>query len=271
MQEKRAVPVWVTIGFGLLALALVGAMIYRSHQAEEQIKKDGETITFHSNNWVQANTDLQEVKQANLNLENQLATTKTEVTNLTTTLAQKEIELGDVQAALKAAKEQVAKRDARILELESQTQSLERQAADLTNSINSLSLQIEDTRSKLADARNRLNASEGDKAALEKELKRLMSEKAELERKFNDLTVLKAQVKKIKTELVVAKRLDWLRAGISTTEPKGAEKLASPAPTKKKRYDLNVEVNSDGTTRVIPPMVERPGQPGSPEKPIEMK
>lgn len=270
MQEKRGIPSWVTIGFGLLTVALVVILIYRSHQANVQIQKDGETITLHSNNWVKANADLQDTRQANLNLENQLTESKTEITNLNTTLAQKEAKLTetetalvDVQAALKSAKDEVAKRDSRIAELESQNQTLERQTMDLTSALASLNLQIEDTK-------NKLTASEGDKAALEKELKRLMAEKAELERKFNDLSALKAQVKKVKTELVTAKRLDWLRSGIQTSEPKGAEKMTSSGAARKKNYNLNVEVNSDGTTKVIPPIINKPDATRD-AQPIEMK
>ncbi len=252
MQEKRGIPSWVAIGFGVVAVALVVALLVRSKQAAERQQKDAESITYHSNNWVQAHTELEEQKQANVNLESQLTETRVEVTNLTAVVAQKETQLLDVQAALKASQEEVAKRDTRIAELESQTQSLEKQAQDLTNSIINLNAQI-------AETQNRLSASEGDKAALEKELKRLMAEKADLERKFNDLTVLKAQVKKIRTELVTAKRLDWLRSGIQTSEPKGAEKMTGTgAAAKRKHYDLNVELNSDGSTKVVPPITEKP-------------
>jgi chromosome segregation ATPase len=254
----------VAIGLGILAIVLVIALVSNSRKAVEQKKADDATITLHSNNWVKANEKVDELGQVNLQLESQLNTTRVEVTNLATTLARTETNLLDVQAALKQAQDEVARREARIAELESQNQTLERQAMDLTNALAGLNVQIEDTKNKLA-------AAEGDKTALEKELKRLLSEKLELERKFNDLATLKAQVKKIKTELVTAKRLEWLRTGIQTTEPKGAEKMTGTgAAAKKKKYDLNVEVRSDGSLKVIPPIVEKPAGKTD-EKPVEMK
>jgi len=81
---------------------------------------------------------------------------------------------------------------------------------DLNAAITNLNTQILETQRKLT-------ASEGDKAFLEKELKRLMGEKAELERQFNDLKVLRAQVAKLKEELTIARRLDWIRRGLFTS------------------------------------------------------
>ncbi len=49
-----------------------------------------------------------------------------------------------------------------------------------------------------------------------------MAEKAELERQFNDLAVLRAQVSKLKEELSVARRLEWIRQGLfASTEQRG--------------------------------------------------
>ncbi|HVV70225.1 MAG TPA: hypothetical protein VHI52_01795, partial [Verrucomicrobiae bacterium] len=155
--------------------------------------------------------------------------------------------------------------EARISELESQNQALDKQSSDLSNQLTNLTTQITETQRKLA-------ASEGDKAFLEKELKRLMAEKAELERQFNDLTVMKAQVAKLKRELSISRRLEWLREGLfARTEEKGAQKLLQNAGTKeaaaktpKPAYDLNVEVNSDGSVKVIPPASDHPASTNSP-------
>jgi hypothetical protein len=93
-----------------------------------------------------------------------------------------------------------------------------------------------------------------------------MAEKADLERQFNDLTVLRAQVAKLKDELNVARRLDWIRRGLfAASDEKGATKLmrtvANPPKTPPGNYDLNVEVHSDGTTKVIPPVTNAPVAP----------
>ena len=129
----------------------------------------------------------------------------------------------------------------------------------MTSALTNLTAQIIDTKGKLA-------RSEGDKAFLEKELTRLMAEKAELERQFNDLVLVRAQVAKLREELNVSRRLEWIRKGLFATEDqKGAQKLmqkstAAPADTKG-HYDLNVEVNADGSVRVIPPLTNAPATP----------
>ena len=57
MQEKRGIPSWVAIGFGVVAVALVVALIIRSKQAADEKQKDEQTITYHSNNWVKASAE----------------------------------------------------------------------------------------------------------------------------------------------------------------------------------------------------------------------
>jgi hypothetical protein len=85
-----------------------------------------------------------------------------------------------------------------------------------------------------------------------------------LERQFNDLTILRAQVAKLKEELNIARRIEWIRQGIfASSDQKGAQKLmqgvasAQPKPPKQ-NYDLNVEVSADGSVRVVPPATNRP-------------
>ena len=94
----------------------------------------------------------------------------------------------------------------------------------------------------------------------------MMAEKAELERQFNDLAVLRAQVSKLKQELSIARRLEWIRRGLfASSEQKGAQKLmqgasapAGPPAVARPAYDLNVEVGADGSVKVIPPLNSRP-------------
>ena len=235
---------------------MVIVLVVQGKKAAEQKQADESMIAYHSNQWVQTSSDLQQQRQVGLELESQLAASKIEITNLNTTLGQAETNLQDAHAELKSTQDEVSKRDARIAELESQIQVLEKQAASLNDSITGLNAQID-------AASNKLAAAEGDKAALGKELKRLIGEKTELEREFNDLNTLKAQVKKIRTDLVIAKRLERSRLGIETTEPKGAERTTMPvlpAPANGKYYFLNVEIGSDGATKIIPPATNGPMQ-----------
>jgi len=84
-----------------------------------------------------------------------------------------------------------------------------------------------------------------------------MAQKAEIEHKFNDLDELRQQVKKVKTDLFVARRLQFMKN--DNSQKRGAqlliERSVSVAPAAPAGdYGLNVEVGSDGSVRVIPPL-----------------
>ena len=248
----------------VIAVVLTISLIVIKKQSSDQHQKDADTIQATSNSWVKTSTDLESQKQVNAVLEKDLKSERessgelsNKLTQISANLAQTSATLSQTEASLKASQQEVAKRDAKIAELETQNQVLDKQAADLSGALTNLTTQIADTQKKLA-------ASEGDKAFLEKELKRLMAEKSELERQFNDLTVLRAQVAKLKEEMNIARRIEWIRQGIfANSEQKGAQKLmqgaAAPggmqakAPAKP-AYDLNVEVKADGSVKVIPPL-----------------
>jgi len=262
------------IVLGLLCLGLGIAAFTIRNNAVEQRKTDTESILGFSNKWVETSTKLEDQKQVNALMEKDLDTRKQtmiEMTNnlvlVSSNLSEAVASLSTSEASLKTSQEELAKRDAKIADLEAQNQALDRQATDLSMSITNLNLQIADTQKKLA-------ASEGDKAFLQKELKRMMAEKAELERQFNDLTVLRAQVAKLKQEMNIARRLEWIRQGLfASSEQKGAQRLmqgmgASPSQTKAARpaYDLNVEVGADGSVKVIPPANSRADTNSAPAK-----
>src|SRR5436190_1515412 len=140
-------------------------------------------------------------------------------------------------------------KEQRVAELNEVSNHLEqtRKMDDLSSSIGNLSKQINDTERKLA-------ASEGDREFLLKELKRLQTEKADLEKQFNDLSALRTQVAKLKEELSVARRLEWIRMGIYGMQTqKGAEKLMQAAATTSTGtpFNLNVELKQDGTATII--------------------
>jgi chromosome segregation ATPase len=250
----------------ILAVVCVGlgvALLTTNKQAKTEKKKDTDTIFNLSNQWQTTEGKLLEQKQVNLSLEQDVAARKKEFGELTNKYSEVATVLVKTEDSLKLTKEEVAKRETKIAELEQQNAQLDQRAAELTTSLTNLTVQIADTQRKLA-------ASEGDKAFLEKELKRLMGEKAELEKQFNDLTVLRAQVAKLREELNISRRLDWIRKGLfAVDEQKGAQQLmqrrpAAPKPTN--TYDLNVEVNADGSVRVIPPLTNGPAATPPPKK-----
>ena len=251
MKNRIGVIVLLIIGLGLGI-----AFITVKKQASDQRREDAETIGALSNKWLKTTADLDDQRQVNATLEKDLDSQKKvfeqALGELTNNFSQVSSNLSQTEASLKANQEELARRDAKIGELEAQNQALDKKALDLSNAITNLTVQITDTQRKLV-------AAEGDKAFLQNELHRLMAEKAELERQFNDLTVLRAQVSKLKEELSIARRLEWIRQGVfARAEQKGAQQLmqglsAQPAKAPKTTYDLNVEVSADGSVRVIQP------------------
>jgi chromosome segregation ATPase len=260
------------MGIIILTLACVGlaiALVVNQSNATKDRKIAESTIVTQSNGWVEAEGRLEDERKLTSALTNDLASRQHDLLALTNQIIETSNTLAKTQDSLKAAQDEVAKRDSQIADLEQQNKQLDDRATDLSNSITNLQTQIDSTQKKLA-------ASEGDKAFLEKELQRLVAEKAELERQFNDLKVLRTQVAKLKEELNISRRLAWIREGIfARADQKGAQQLMNKkqpafgpgsevtnAPTVvPKNYDLNVEVNSDGTVRVVSPTNAAPANP----------
>ncbi len=236
----------------ILSVLLCGGLLWRHTMADRQHKQDlSEKIDLTNQlGEVKGKLDEQEKMgsflQKNLDQTGQkLAERSNEVVRLSGTLAKTQ---QDAQAAADAAKVEMAKRDSKINELEAQNTALDKQANELKGAIGSLEKSIAETEKKLA-------ASEGDREFLLKELKRLQAEKAELERQFNDLAVLRAQVSKLKDELSIARRLEWIRMGIyGMQNVKGAERLLSTnwAAVPGGKFDLNVELKQEGGATVVP-------------------
>jgi chromosome segregation ATPase len=245
----------------ILAVGVLGLVIAllsnRKTIAEQQ-----EAIAYHSNQWAETRIKLYDLQKVHTATEADLDKRNAEFLSLTNaytealgTLSKTETELKQTEDSLKMTKEELAARDAKIASLEEQNKELDTKSAALSTAITNLTTQIEQTQQKLA-------ASEGDKEFLQKELNRLMAEKAELERQLNDLNFLKAQVSHLKAELSIARRLEWIRQGLfAPGEKKGATLLMEknpPKPAPTSNYDLNVEIKSDGSVKVIPPLTNAP-------------
>jgi chromosome segregation ATPase len=239
----------------VLCLGLGIGLIASRKQASEQEHQDAERIEVLSNKWVKTSGDLEEQKQVAAMYEKDLDGRKKALNELTNSYSQLAATLTQVSTKLSTTE----------ASLQTSQQELAKQSAELSTSLTNLTTQIAETQRKLT-------ASEGDKVFLEKELKRLIAEKAELERQFNDLTVMKAQVAKLKQELNISRRLEWIRQGLfANAEQKGAQKLMQGAGTSqavakapKPAYDLNVEVGADGAVKVIPPLNDPAGATNPP-------
>lgn len=258
MKGKTGIVVLVVV-----CVALGVALLVRHGMALKERREDEAKIVQLSRDVVQTQGKLDEQLKVNLMLETNLAVRTIEseglsnkLSSVAATLARTEDE---AKAAAQSAKEAIAKRDAKISELEGQNDDLTKKMGDLNTSISGLEVAISDTEKKLA-------ASEGDRDVLLKELKRLQAEKAELERKFNDLAAVRDQVRKLKDELSIARRLEWIRRGLYGPD-RGAEKLQKgfASAAGQTNFDLNVEIRQDGGTKVIPPATNAPAQPPAPK------
>jgi chromosome segregation ATPase len=249
----------------ILAVACVGlgiALFVVKKQADERHATDVSSITDLSKQVVNAGQQLKEKDQVNLTLSNQVAVAQEQVSQgqeklsqLSNRLTEAATTLTETRTSLASAEETVTNLNARIADLEAQNKVLDDQVNTLSNQLARLNIQIEETKAKLAVATT--NAT-----FLKTELQKQLAQRAELEHKFYDLDELRAQVRRVKDELFVARRAQLMK--YDTGNKKGAQLLMMhtlPAPPSTKpptapvpAYDLNVEVGSDGTVRVIPPL-----------------
>lgn len=236
----------------LLSLGLGIALLVRHQKALEIEQKDLGTIVQLSNSVVETQGKLEEQRGVNSELTNTLSQSRQAAESLSNNITSISANLARVQTEARVAAEQaaaeIAKRDGRIKELEGQNDDLSKKMTDLNGAITNLETQIKDTERKLT-------TSEGDRVFLLKELKRMQAEKAELEKQFNDLGLLRDQVRKLREELSIQRRIEWIRQGIYGRQgQKGAEKLMnlSPQGTNATNTGLNVEIHQNGAPRVLP-------------------
>ncbi len=227
----------------------------RHKQAVEVKQQDEETIHILTKNVEETKDKLDEQERLAMYLQTNLSVRTEELSGASNNLTKLNAELArtqkEMQAAAEAARAAIADRDSQISKLTTETNAMSLKMDDLTASIGTLGLQISATERKLA-------ASEGDREFLLKELKRLQVEKADLERQFNDLSVLRTQVAKLKEELSISRRLEWIRLGIyGASDKKGAEKLMAGStptpPPATNNFNLNVELKQDGGSKVVVP------------------
>lgn len=249
----------------VLSVGLGIEMLRRHKLATAQHELDLSKNLQLSNSLSLTQKKLDEQVVVNQSLETNLSERITDMRTFSNKLTEAANTLAKLEAKAeadgKAAQEALAQRDAKISELEGKNDDMLKKMNELNVSITGLETQIAATEKKLA-------ASEGDRAILLKELKRLQAEKAELERQFNDLVALREQVRKLKDELSIARRLDWIRRGLygSGTEKKGAELLvARPtnAPPAKTNFNLDVEIKREGGAKINSP--EPAPAPAKPE------
>jgi chromosome segregation ATPase len=256
----------VAVVLAVICLVLAGTLFYRHDTAVKERDTAAATIRHLSNEWTQTSGKLEDQKLVNLALERDLVSQFEQLRSVSNHLASTSASLTRTQAEAKAALEsalaQTREREGRIAELEGERNGLTKKMTDLNDSI----LELEDV---INETQRKLESSEGDREHLFAELKRLDAEKADLERQFNDIAILREQVRKLRDEMSIARRLDWIRRGLYG-DLKGAERMQrglAAAPVITNRYDLNVELHRDGGARIIPasdvPVTPGPGSVSS--------
>lgn len=248
----------VVAGLLVVVMAALGWALYTLNQTRREMAAQQQTnevvILDFSNRWATARQTLDEQKKVNETLETnlfegtkQLETLRVEIANLSTDLAKSRAETKTAQAETKNAQAEVARRDQQINSLETKNVDLTKKMGDLQTDIAALERQI-------TEAERKISTTEGNRQELLKELQRMQDEKVGLEKQLNDLAFVREQVRKLREELTVARRLDWIRRGLyGATPKKGAEILS-------------------GSTRVTP--TESPKPPATPANPaleVELK
>ncbi len=259
----------------ILSLALGGGLLMRHKKAAEQAQLDQIQIAVLSNDLLKASSQRDELQRISLILETNLTLRGSEVSEFSNKLVSINVALektkSDAQAAAEIYEAEKKKRDGKIAELEQENTTLEKQSDDLKGAIGGLEKAIVDTEKKLA-------ASEGDREFLLKELKRLQAEKAELERQFNDIVELRKQVSRLREELSIARRIEWLKKGIfGFSDMKGGQMLLPNVKTTPSKatnatgtnFGLQAELRSDGSATISTPKV--PATPASPAAPVVAK
>ena len=259
MKAKTAV-----ILLAVLCVILAVVLVWRHQTAVKQKEEDDAALLNLSNQLSQTSARLKAATEDNEKLSAKLNAKTAEFEQTSAQLAQTRADLAMSQADAKTAKDGLAAAQAKITELDARIVQLQDRNAELDKQASDLQAAIVALQGKIADTEQKLARSEGDREFLLKELKRLQTEKADLERKFNDLVALREQFKKLKDELAVFRRLEWIRQGLYGPMKNGAELLQTglprpAAPTPATNVDLNYEVRRDGTATILAPVTGPPG------------
>ena len=267
MKIKVAIIVLV---LALIALAI--ALFATKQQGVNLHTADVTSIVNFSNQLVESSAQLNEARQVNLDLTNDLSLTRSQLTvaqehleQLSNSLISVEVTLENTSALLAIAQNQITNLHVKMTDLEWHNKTLEQNAQELTATIAQLNGTIAETERKLSkETKNR--------SYLEKELQKQIALRTELEGKFNNLVEVRAQIRKLRDERIMTDRIATMKD--PTAGKKGAallmmqsssQVLGNPAartatnslaPTKTSApdYNLNVEVGNDGSVKVISPL-----------------
>lgn len=239
----------------VLSLGLGAGLYFVQDKATKERRAAAEAADQLKAELVRSETKLSEQIKVNASLETNLTRRIEEVGLYSTKLDFVSSELSKVEAEAKAS---AAKARLELEEREKKIVGLQGEKDDLTQRLDELNLKITGLNSQIRETERKLATSEGDREVLKKELRRMLTEKAELEKRFADISEVREQVRRLREEAYLARRMEIIRKGVINFDQKGATLLqqgirrgaATNAPAKDAR--LNVEINPDGSSRVLP-------------------
>jgi uncharacterized protein YoxC len=233
----------VTIILILACIGLVITLVVNQQKVDKERKDNAYAIQEYSNEVVAANDELNDLRQVNLALTNDLNSSRDQITDLSNQMLAMSDTISNRDSQIKADQDQ-------IVALQTENQSLDQQASELTNTIAELT-------AKIAAAEQEIDLAKTNNTFVEGELNSKVQELAALQQKFNDLQAVRAQAKKLHNELVVQRRLQWIREG---TQPNNGVKggqllMARSWPTNRlvapSHYNMSVEVDSSGAVHIV--------------------
>ena len=236
---KTLVTVILILACAGLVIALIVA---QKHINEQQQQKDAEIMDF-SNQVVAANDELNDLRQVNLALTNDLNASHDQLLVLSNQVLTLSDSLTNSDTQLKAAEDQISS-------LQTQNQMLDAKEAELTNTITTLN-------ARMVAAQMQLAESEKNSGFWQTQFTNEAADYAKLDAKFKDLKAVRDQARKLHNELIVARRLEWIREGKPAgSSTKGAQLLMARAwPTNTlapaSHYNLSVEVDSSGGVHIV--------------------
>jgi chromosome segregation ATPase len=166
MKKQLGIVILVVVCVGLVIVLIAG-----KKQADTQREKDADTILNFSNQLTTASANIDELRQVNLALTNDLDATRQSLVTYSNQYVATSALLSNTKTTLETAQDQNA-------DLKAQNQTLDQRASGMSNIIANLSAQITETQIKFVK-------SETNNAFLQDELKRQMAKRAELERRFH--------------------------------------------------------------------------------------
>jgi len=233
----------VTVILILACVGLVVALVFTQKNIDEQKRQKDAQIMDFSNQLVTANDELTDLRQVNLSLTNDLNASRDQLVLLSNQVLTISGSLSNSDTQLKMAEDQISA-------LQAQNQALDDQALQYSNAINNLNAKIIAAKTQLAESEKTSEFYHG-------EATNEFADYQALDAKFKDLQAVRAQAKKLHNELVVERRLQWIREGRQPgNNVKGAQLLmARTWPTNAlvpaTHYNLSVEVDSSGAVHIV--------------------